>query len=90
MSDEFDLIITGGGTAGIVAALQGARGNCKTLLVEKNGIPGGTITAGGIASSGLFYAWKKSRLSAGSAGNWFPEPLQKADTPSRNLRNCRG
>lgn len=63
MDHTFDIIVIGGGTAGIVAAIQGARGNCKTLLVEKNGIPGGTMTAGGISSPGLFYAWKKQVIS---------------------------
>ena len=45
MDDAFDIIVIGGGTAGVIAAVQSARANCKTLLVEKNGLSGGTMTA---------------------------------------------
>ena len=63
MDHAFDIIIIGGGTAGVIAAVQSARANCKTLLVEKNGLPGGTMTASAIAFPGLFYAWKKQIIS---------------------------
>ena len=51
------------GTAGVIAAVQSARANCKTLLIEKNGLPGGTMTASAIAFPGLFYAWRKQIIS---------------------------
>lgn len=38
----FDLIIIGGGPAGLSAALYGARGNISTLVMEK-GLPGGEL-----------------------------------------------
>ncbi|MDX1918491.1 MAG: thioredoxin-disulfide reductase [Candidatus Caenarcaniphilales bacterium] len=38
----FDLVIIGGGPAGLSAALYGARGNVSTLLIEK-GLPGGEL-----------------------------------------------
>ena len=52
----YDVIVAGGGAAGIVAAIQAARAGAKTLLVEKNGILGGTITVAGVSGPGLFYA----------------------------------
>ena len=58
MCELFDIVVIGGGTAGVVAALQTARAGMRTLLVEKNALPGGTMTAGGIAFPGLFYAWR--------------------------------
>ena len=32
----YDIVIIGGGPAGVAAALYGARGNLKTLLIEKS------------------------------------------------------
>ena len=63
MTKEFDIVVIGAGTAGVVAALQTARAGLKTLLIEKNAQPGGTMTSGGIAFPGLFYAWKKQIIS---------------------------
>ena len=40
-----DLIVIGGGSAGVAAAISAARQNCKTLLIEKMGFLGGTATA---------------------------------------------
>ena len=41
-----DVLVIGGGPAGIAAALASARNGCSTLLVEKNGYLGGMATAG--------------------------------------------
>ncbi|MFP4502145.1 MAG: FAD-dependent oxidoreductase [Candidatus Hydrogenedentota bacterium] len=54
---RYDVIIFGGGPAGIMAACQAGRAGAKTLLVEKNGMLGGTTTSGGVNFPGLFHAW---------------------------------
>ena len=54
---KYDIVIIGGGTAGIVAAAQAGRAGVKSCLIEKSSILGGTMTTGGIAFPGLFYAW---------------------------------
>jgi len=54
---ELDVIVFGGGPAGIVAATQSARAGARTMLVEKNGMLGGTTTSAGVNFPGLFHAW---------------------------------
>lgn len=60
---NYDVMIAGCGPAGICAAIQAGRLGAKTLLVEKNGIAGGTITAAGIAVPGLFDAFGEQLIS---------------------------
>ena len=46
ITGEFDVIVAGGGTAGVVAAVSAARLGAKTLLLERNGYLGGLTTGG--------------------------------------------
>ncbi|HNS33267.1 MAG TPA: FAD-dependent oxidoreductase [bacterium] len=46
MDGEYDVIVTGGGIAGVGAAIAAARSGCKTLLVEKETALGGLATIG--------------------------------------------
>ena len=39
---KYDVIVAGGGTAGIAAALSAARSGAHVLLIEKNAYAGGT------------------------------------------------
>jgi glycerol-3-phosphate dehydrogenase len=40
---EFEVLVAGGGTAGVVAALGAARQGARTVLIEAKGYPGGTV-----------------------------------------------
>ncbi|NQD69672.1 FAD-dependent oxidoreductase [Sphingobacterium shayense] len=54
-----DILVVGGGTAGVVAAIQAARAGKKTVLVENGSMLGGTTTTGGVNFPGIFFAWGK-------------------------------
>lgn len=43
---NYDVIVVGGGPAGVCAAISSARQGMKTLIVEQNGFCGGMATAG--------------------------------------------
>ena len=47
---EFDVVVVGGGPAGIVAATAAARAGCSTMLVERYGFLGGAGTAAGLST----------------------------------------
>ena len=47
---EYDVVVLGGGPAGIAAAASAARAGCTTLLVERYGFLGGMGTAAGVTN----------------------------------------
>jgi len=55
---KFDVVVAGGGTAGVVAATAAARQGAKTALLEVKGYPGGTVTEGGTALHSFYNLWK--------------------------------
>ena len=58
-----DILVIGGGTAGVVAAIQAGRAGRKTILVENGSQLGGTTTTGGVAFPGIFFAWGNQVIS---------------------------
>lgn len=54
MDDRFDLIVVGGGTAGLAAAIEACDGGLRVLVVEKDSRIGGTLhtTGGHVAGAG--------------------------------------
>lgn len=56
---EYDVIVAGGGPAGFIAAISAARMGCRTALVERLGILGGTATAGLVMPISGFYHREK-------------------------------
>ena len=55
---KFDVVVAGGGTGGVVAAIAAARQGAKTALIEVKGYPGGTATEGGTALHSFYNLWK--------------------------------
>ena len=63
VTNEVDVLVVGGGTAGHVAAIQAGRAGATTLIVERGSQLGGTTTTGGVAFPGLFDAWGKQVIA---------------------------
>ena len=54
----FDVVVAGGGTAGVVAAIAAARHGARTALIEAKGYPGGIVVEGGTALHSYYNLWK--------------------------------
>ncbi|MFP4104583.1 MAG: FAD-dependent oxidoreductase [Phycisphaerae bacterium] len=55
---EYDVVVAGGGTAGVIAALAAARRGARTALVESKGYLGGVAVEGGTALHSFYNLWK--------------------------------
>ena len=69
LTRAYDVVVIGGGVAGVAAALSSAREGASTLLVERNAFLGGAATAGSV---GQFVGWETSaarRVIAGVAAD---------------------
>jgi hypothetical protein len=80
---SYDVVVVGGGAAGLAAAVAAARSGARTALVERYGFLGGMATAGMVSTiCGLYLT--------SSAGP--PEPLNEgfADAVARKLATMPG
>lgn len=55
---DFDVVVAGGGTAGVICAIAAARQGAKTILVENKGYVGGVAVEGGTALHSFYNLWK--------------------------------
>jgi len=55
---HFEVVVVGGGTAGVISAIAAARQGAKTILIESKGYPGGTVVEGGTALHSFYNLWK--------------------------------
>jgi hypothetical protein len=56
---QHDVVIVGGGTAGVAAAMAAGRNGADTILIERYGFLGGTMTAGLVNPHMTCYAGKE-------------------------------
>lgn len=59
---EFDVVVIGGGPAGLAASVSAARHGARTLLVERYGFLGGMGTAGGVTNFAGLYGRKDGEM----------------------------
>lgn len=90
---EYDVLVVGGGPAGIAASIAASRSGARTLLIERYGFLGGMATAGMVgALCGFFTAGsQKKGIVGGIAGNLldrlkFMEGLSEKRTSNVNPR----
>ncbi|MAD80392.1 MAG: FAD-dependent oxidoreductase [Pirellulaceae bacterium] len=63
VTNEVDVLVVGGGTAGHVAAIQAGRAGAKAMVMERASCLGGMTTRGGVCFPGLFDAWGKQIIA---------------------------
>lgn len=75
--DSYDVVVVGGGPAGIGAALAAAKVGAKVALVERDTRIGGTTVQAEIVDMGLFYAWRR-QIIAGPVWDLVTEAVSEA------------
>ena len=65
---EYEVVVLGGGPAGIAAAVAAARAGRRTLLIERYGFLGGMGTAAGVTNFCGLHANVFWRDASGGAG----------------------
>jgi len=60
---EYDVVVAGGGPAGIAASVSAARHGARTLLVERYGFLGGMGTAGGVTNFAGLYGKRDGEMT---------------------------
>lgn len=75
ISREVDVLVAGGGPAGVSAAVGAARAGATVLLVESNGFLGGMWTAGMVLTLAGYNSWLRPypRCVRGIAGEWLEQ-----------------
>ena len=73
VTDRVDVLVAGGGPAGIGAAVAAARQGCKTMLIEQAG------DVGGVATTGMMSHW-----TGETRGGLYEEILDRSRDDERN------
>jgi hypothetical protein len=87
MHSEYDVVVAGGGTAGVVAAVQAGRAGARTLLVERAGVLGGTMVAAAINYPASFHAWGR-QVIAGIGWELVCKTLRETGQPVPDGTAC--
>ena len=92
----YDVVVVGGGPAGIGAALAAAETGARTALIERDSRIGGTTVQAEVCDMGLFYAWRRPiitgpgwemvRRAVAEAGGTLPD-FSKQE-PDQWMESC--
>lgn len=95
-SPVYDVVVVGGGPAGIGAALAAAQTGARTALLERDDRIGGTTVQAEVCDMGLFYAWRRPiitgpgwemvRRAVAEAGGTLPD-FSKQE-PDQWMESC--
>ncbi|MDF2803839.1 MAG: putative dependent oxidoreductase [Anaerocolumna sp.] len=75
---SYDVVVVGGGSAGIAAAIGASQAGAKTILIERNPYFGGQVTHSNVAAyCGFFTHGKNPKQIVGGVGNMVLEKLKE-------------
>lgn len=87
---ETDVLVVGGGLSGVSAAVASARAGVDTILVERNGFPGGVATAGMCCSVFNCYYTPKHEIVVKGNSLEFVDELAKGGGGGDKWHNHKG
>jgi hypothetical protein len=70
---QYDVVVAGGGTGGVFAAIAASRAGAKTALIENKGYVGGIATEGGCGLHSFFNLWKHFNVEKRMVVRGIPE-----------------
>ncbi len=77
----YDIIVIGGGPSGAQAGIAAARSGCQTLVVEKHGFFGGSLTAMGVGPMMSFHNPAGEQVVKGQAEELVRRLMKKNASP---------
>ena len=85
---EYDVVVVGGGTAGVSAAIAAARVGAKTILIERFGVLGGQMNVSG--PPGFAYSMLWNRRGEQCLGGIIDETHHRLETLVEKLQADAG
>ncbi|WP_434309394.1 FAD-dependent oxidoreductase [Hominifimenecus sp. rT4P-3] len=90
-NSSYDVVVVGGGVAGVAAAIGASQAGAKTILLERSPYFGGEGTHAGVNSLGGFYTrGEEPILVTGGVGTMVREELARLGHPSDTVISQAG